>query len=395
MRERVVAEVWGSILRFLGAVLNGIYEVIPSYGLAIILLTILVRVVLIPLTVKQIRSMAAMSKLQPELKRLQQKHKNDRQKLNEEMMKLYREHGVNPLGGCFPLLMQAPVFIALYSVLRVSIGFDAALPQQMAVPEKFTKTTICRPVGTPALSGSGFTKVRCEDDAWKTSHEFQLGAPIEQLKTSPKKTYTALPPYVTLCTAQFDKQDKDKLLGFRCGSPSGTGHLPSDGKLFRDILQDKAKFLGMHLACSPTQATTKVGMATCTVKGDSAGGSIVAYYTLVALMMGSTYYQQRQMSKQATGPQAKQMQMMGRIMPLFLGFISLNIPAGVIIYWVISNVWTIGQQYFFLSRQQPAPAVGGDGSAKRTPPGKGVPPGKGTPNAKGLPSGKAKQKPKR
>ena len=388
-----MAEVWGAILRFLGAILNGIYDVIPSYGLAIILLTILVRVVLIPLTVKQIRSMAAMSKLQPELKRLQAKYKGDRQKLNEEMMKLYREHGVNPLGGCFPLLMQAPVFIALYSVLRVSIGFDAPLPQPMTIPEKFTKTSICRPVGTPSLSGSGFTMVRCEDEKWKAPHEFEIAAPVEQLKTSPTKKLDALPSYVTLCNAQFDKENTERLLGFRCGSPAGTGHLPSDGKLFRHILQDKAKFLGMHLACSPTQATTKVGMATCTVKGEGAGSSIAAYYVLVALMMGSTYYQQKQMSKQATGPQAKQMQMMGRIMPLFLGFISLNIPAGVIIYWVVSNGWTIGQQYFFLSRQQATPAIGGDGS------GKGVPPGKTSPDkggsGKALKPGKPQQKPKK
>jgi YidC/Oxa1 family membrane protein insertase len=387
-----MAEVWGAILRFLGTILNGIFEVIPSYGLAIILLTILVRVVLIPLTVKQIRSMSAMSKLQPEVKRLQQKYKGDRQKLNEEMMKLYREHGVSPFGGCFPLLMQAPVFIALYSVLRVSIGFDAPVVQQVQVPENFTKNTICRPIGTPALSGAGFTMVRCEDDDWKAAHEFQLGAPIEQLKTSPKKTFSALPQYVTLCNAQFDKSDSKKLLGFRCGSPAGTGHLPPDGQLFSDILKDRATFLGMHLACSPTQATTKFGMATCTVRGEPAGASIVSYYVLVALMMGTTYYQQKQMSKQATGPQAKQMQMMGRIMPLFLGFISLNIPAGVIVYWVISNVWTIGQQYVFLSRQQATPA-GGDGSAKGAPIGKGTPPGKGNANAKGPQPGK--QKPKR
>jgi YidC/Oxa1 family membrane protein insertase len=102
-----MAEAFGIILRFLGAVLSAIYDFVPSYALAIVLLTILVRIVLIPLTVKQIRSMNAMQKLQPELKRLQAKYKGDRQKMNEELMKLYREHGVNPLGGCFPLLMQA------------------------------------------------------------------------------------------------------------------------------------------------------------------------------------------------------------------------------------------------------------------------------------------------
>jgi len=369
-----VAEVWGAILNFLGAVLNGIYEVIPSYGLAIILLTILVRVVLIPLTVKQIRSMASMQKIQPELKRLQQKYKGDRQKLNEEMMKLYREHGVNPLGGCFPLVMQMPVFIALYSVLRVAVVFDAALPQPVATTVTFGRTTLCAPVGTPAAKGPGFTVIRCEDEK-KRTQEFNIAPPVEQQKSSPVKKFDALPSYVTHCAYHLDTQGR--VDGFACSSPKGTGHLPTDGKLFRDIIQDKAKFLGMHLACSPTQATSKVAIKQCTASGGKAGAGVVSYYLLVAFMMASTYYQQRQMSSQASGPQAKQMQMMGRVMPLFLGFISLNIPAGVIIYWTVSNLWTIGQQYFFLQRQT-TPAGAGEPEA----PGKGKPPAKPKPKPK-------------
>src|ERR671917_1668377 len=87
--------------------LAGFYALIPSYGLAIILLTIAVRVVLLPLSIKQVRSMREMQRIQPEIKRLQAKYKGDRQKLNEETMKLYKEHGVNPLAGCLPLLAQA------------------------------------------------------------------------------------------------------------------------------------------------------------------------------------------------------------------------------------------------------------------------------------------------
>jgi YidC/Oxa1 family membrane protein insertase len=380
LEERIVAEVWGIILRFLGTILNGIYTIIPSYGLAIILLTVLVRIVLIPLTVKQIRSMAAMSKLQPELKRLQAKYKTDRQKLNEEMMKLYREHGVNPLGGCLPLLMQMPVFIALYSVLRVAIVFDAGLPQPVAATVAFSKSTICAPVGTPALTGPGFTKIRCEDEK-KIVQEFTIGTPVKQQKSKPAKEFTELPAYVTHCVPQLDASNKDRVIGFACSSPRGTGHLPIDGKLFRDILKDRATFLGMHLACSPTQATSKVAIKQCTVHGEAAGAGLIGYYVLVAFMMASTYYQQKQMAGQATGPQAKQMQMMGRVMPLFLGFISLNIPAGVIIYWSVSNLWTIGQQYFFLQRnQQPAtaqgPAAGKGGNGQS---GKGTPPAKPKP----------------
>lgn len=103
--------------------LTGFYGLIKSYGIAIILLTLAVRVVLLPLSIKQTRSMREMAVIQPEIKRLQQKYKGDRQKLNEEMMKLYKEHGVNPFGGCLPLLMQFPVLIGLFYVIRTPLKY--------------------------------------------------------------------------------------------------------------------------------------------------------------------------------------------------------------------------------------------------------------------------------
>jgi len=359
-----VAEAWGAILNFLGHVLDGIYKVIPSYALAIIILTLLVRVVLIPLTVKQIRSMAAMNKLQPELKRLQQKYKGDRQKLNEEMMKLYREHGVNPLGGCFPLLMQAPVFIALYSVLRSAVPFDVALASPVQVTSQIkARTTICTPVGESSVGGTGFSEISCANNG-KEFATFTVSSATEH-KTA--KTKPLIPSIVTRCGPNLDKDKANTVISFRCLTPVGTGHLPRNGKLFKAIIEEKATFLGMHLACSPTQATNKTAIRQCTAHGKAAGASLIAYFALVLLMMGSTFYQQKQMMQNATGPQAKQMQMMSRVMPLILGFVSLNIPAGVIIYWVVSNVWTIGQQSYFLKRQPATPGAGTD-------PGKGKPP---------------------
>ena len=86
-------------------------------GLAIIVFTILMRVVLLPLTIQQFRSQKAMQKLQPELKELQKKHGKDREKLQAETMALYKEHGVNPAAGCFPLVVQMPILFALYAAL--------------------------------------------------------------------------------------------------------------------------------------------------------------------------------------------------------------------------------------------------------------------------------------
>jgi YidC/Oxa1 family membrane protein insertase len=89
-----------------------------KWAVAIILLTIIVRTLLLPLAIKQIRSMQAMQRLQPEIKRLQQKHKKDKQKLNQEMMELYKREGVNPLAGCLPLVAQMPVLFAMYYAIR-------------------------------------------------------------------------------------------------------------------------------------------------------------------------------------------------------------------------------------------------------------------------------------
>ncbi|AHH04967.1 Membrane protein insertase YidC [Borrelia miyamotoi] len=94
------------------------YDVIPNWGLSIIFLTIVVRILIFPLTFKGFRATAELSKLQPKMKDIQMKFKDDPRRLNEEMGKLYREEGVNPFGGCFPILLQLPVFFALYGLVN-------------------------------------------------------------------------------------------------------------------------------------------------------------------------------------------------------------------------------------------------------------------------------------
>ena len=89
-----------------------------NYGVAIILLTILMRIVILPLSIKQTKSMIAMQRLQPQLKEIQKKYKDDREKMGQEMMKLYKENKVSPLGGCLPLLLQLPIIFAVFEVLR-------------------------------------------------------------------------------------------------------------------------------------------------------------------------------------------------------------------------------------------------------------------------------------
>ncbi|MEX2016045.1 MAG: YidC/Oxa1 family insertase periplasmic-domain containing protein, partial [Candidatus Hydrogenedentales bacterium] len=104
--------------KFLLGVLHWFYEnTVANYGVAIILMTVCIRLVLLPLTLKSMKSMKKMQALGPEMKELQEKYKDDQQELSKKTMQLYRERGVNPVGGCLPVLLQMPIFIALYRML--------------------------------------------------------------------------------------------------------------------------------------------------------------------------------------------------------------------------------------------------------------------------------------
>jgi YidC/Oxa1 family membrane protein insertase len=257
--------------------LAGFYALIPSYGLAIILLTLAVRLLLLPLSIKQTKSMREMQAIQPEIKRLQAKHKGDRQKMNEELMALYKEHGVNPFGGCLPLLMQFPVLIGLFYVIRDPLKY--------------------------------------------------MGEVVE-------------------------------------------GSALADGLRTVASAIDVNRFLGIHLNCSANGTIT--GNSTAGLTGDAralaeaCGSGLVTaapYLALVLVMGFTTYYQQKQMTRSTPdSPQAQQMQMFMKIMPLLLMVFSFNFPAGVVVYWVTTNLWTIVQQRIILAAHPPI-AVGAGGGA--------------------------------
>ena len=103
-----------ALVDFVVHILNAIYGVVGNYGIAIIIVTVLMRIIIFPLTLKQEKSMKKMRGLQPELEKIKEKYKDNPQEYQQKTAELYRESGVNPLGGCLPLLIQMPVFVALY-----------------------------------------------------------------------------------------------------------------------------------------------------------------------------------------------------------------------------------------------------------------------------------------
>lgn len=182
----------------------------PSYGIAIIIMTIGIKAILAPLTAKQVKSMKGMQKLQPKMKEIQNKYKNDPQRAQQEIAKMYKELGVNPLSGCLPLLVQMPFLIAIFYALQ-GYPYDPAY----------------------------------ESFLW----------------------------------------------------------LPSLGE-------------ADHL------------------------------YILPVLSALSTFVMSKQTAQDATGTGAGQQKIMQIFMPLFIGYISLNFPSGLVIYWVVSNIFQMIQQFF-------------------------------------------------
>ena len=110
--------IWSSLIGIVEQVLVFLYGFTHNYGVAIILLTIIIRALMYPLMQKQMTSMMETQKIQPLMQEIQRKYKNDKEKMNQELMRLYKEHKVNPMGGCLPLIVQMPILILFFQVLR-------------------------------------------------------------------------------------------------------------------------------------------------------------------------------------------------------------------------------------------------------------------------------------
>ncbi len=106
------------LARPMGALLKLIFDLTNNYGLSVVLFTVIVKVLTIPLTSKQTKSVREINKIQPELKRLQEKYENDKEQLNMKVLELYQKHNISPLGGCLPLLIQIPIIVGLFAALR-------------------------------------------------------------------------------------------------------------------------------------------------------------------------------------------------------------------------------------------------------------------------------------
>ncbi len=310
--------IWNGIKAALGHSLAFFHSIIPDYGIAIILLTVGVSLLLFPLTLKQTRSMRGMQELQPEVKRLQKDLKGDREELNRQLMALYKERGVSPAAGCLPLLAQMPIWFALFQVLRLSV-FTVAVVGSVA-------TGATGPVAG-VEPGDAIVAVDGSDVKWweQVEKKFEDGGSHELTVER-----DGLERRVTVDTLEGIEPRGDKGL-----DPGNI--IPIGSSLDEGLRAGKTQFLGMDLLISPSTAASR-GVA-----------EAVPYILLIILVMVTGYYQQwqttrRRDDKAEVNPQQQSMQMVMKIMPLFLGFISWGFPTGLVLYFAASAIFRIGQQ---------------------------------------------------
>jgi YidC/Oxa1 family membrane protein insertase len=311
----IISPVFQGLLDAIGWVLAWLYDIIPNYGVAIIILTLVLRFLLFPLGMKQIKSMQAMQALQPKIKEIQKKYRGNKQKAQEETMRLYKEAGVNPLGGCLPVLAQFPLLIAMYAVIRP--------PTYEPIDAQGAVATADTPVVAYHIKDNHLP-VDSDLFASVVTHE---GTGFVGLNLQ--------------CSAdQAGNVDKSTIRDTN-----------------KEVVEPGVELVGDD--GEPLDSFTSKPVLPCGTDGIT---SKIGYVLLLGAMIATSFYQTLQTQRASPqGAASGQQQMILRIMPLFFGFIGYSFPSGLVLYWTVSNLFMIGQQTLLLR----AGHIGPDALEKR------------------------------
>lgn len=259
----------------LGYLFKGIYFVVGNYGWALVLFTIITKLILTPLSVKQQKSTMKMQKIQPRLAELQKKYQYDKEKLNQETLKLYQDNNINPAGGCLPLLIQFPVLIGLYNIIRNPLSYIIQLGKH----------------GLPTIEEVYNALVEIAPKAMETINQ------ADQIKVAAQMT-----------------ANKDALLA-----------------QFPNLSFIDFNFFGFDLAQQPGFTFPLV---------------------LIPILAGVTTFLLSKLTQNMTGNNNTSeqnsamgsMQMMTYMFPVMTFVFSISLPAGLGFYWILSNLYQMGQQ---------------------------------------------------
>lgn len=287
------------ITRPLGFLISIIYNFVQNYGLAIILFTILVKLILMPLQIKSQKAMKRQQKVQPIIAELQKKYANDQQKLQQEMMKVYRENNISMSGGCLPLLIQMPILVALYSVIRRPLTYIK---------------------GVDFMSDTVAQNVKLVLQKMQESFPDIIGnlgsSTVEQIRQN----------YQIQLAKWSDMLGVSKEFGW-------------------DI---NFNFLGLDLSGLPSESLSAI------LSGNFAdiGKVLLILIPLVAMFatwLSMKYSQSQQNAAQTNNNEENPAQSMAKsmnmMMPIMTGFFTFTLPSGIGIYWIISSVMQMVQQF--------------------------------------------------
>ncbi|HEX3910900.1 MAG TPA: YidC/Oxa1 family membrane protein insertase [Solirubrobacteraceae bacterium] len=279
----VIQDAFSPLISLFESIMVFIHEhlVGGSWGLAIIGLTVLIRAVLVPLTYRQLKGMQEMQRLSPQIAALKEKYKEDKQRQQQEIMAFYRENKINPLASCLPLLLQLPVFISLFYMLRTDLKLDICGPQ---LREHFSQA---------------------------------LGKTITKNSEIPSNAVTVAGHHV-----------------------KGLSEISCNA-----VAPHSAKFLFL-----PDITEKATGAAL-----------IVLILLYVGSQVASTL-----VATASADPNQRRLML---LLPVVFVVILYRYPAGLLVYWITTNLWTIAQQYLIKRRigPPPAPETVGDGSANGKP----------------------------
>lgn len=316
--------------------LKALSNVVGGYGVGIIVLTVLIRLAMWPLGVSQQRSMKTMQTLQPKLKALQERYKNDPQTLQRKMMEFYKEHKFNPMSGCFPLLLQMPIFILLYSALMSPQFIQVAGDTQFLFVKRLDETLRT----TAGISYDGTMNVQKYDT-------FTLG-----------KTATVYLPKETLENVKVEKPNK----ALEVQGEINPGE-PVDLKISLDSLDlkfsqldqiQKAEVVVMNAANRENEKINferKGGILAASMPTKAVKNAFHFDVLILIVLFGLTMIATQKVMMLSSKNQPKDAQQealqksMGTFMPIMVmaTFVFIPIPAGVLLYLIASNVIQVVQ----------------------------------------------------
>ena len=293
---------WHYIVMALGWIIKTIYDFVQNYGVAIILFTVVMKLLLLPLNIKSQKAMKKQQKIQPVLAELQKKYANDQQKLQQETMKLYKENNVSMAGGCLPMLIQMPILVALYQAIQRPLTYMFNVPYKNVPDDILQKVTALKEAVIESVRNIG------------NLANLDAGQLLQSSQIS-----------ISSWAGEVGEKVHEWYINFN--------------------------FLGLDLSRAPQDALSHLG--------DIAGNLSVVLLLIIPVVAVISSVAQSKISMKLSGQdkksgndQAQAMNgMMTWMMPIMTGFFTFTLPAGIGLYWIVSGFLQVLQQlalnYYF------------------------------------------------